>query len=138
MKFSITSLLATTFLAAGALATYATVPTLTASIILLAPLPTLAIALLWRDVRTQRRLVALLAMPFFLMFYIGIIGPLTALAIMPEKWGMVRARSEIPRIMNGAYPIEYLDSLGGPLATMLQNYQLGWASLVDPELFDEN
>ena len=133
MKFSIRTLFAATLLFASTLAAYKVVPTLTLSIVLLVPLPAIGVALLSRRIRDRWRLIACTALPAVFTFYLGLIGPLTALVVMPEDWGLVQARPAIVATVNNAYPITLLDACGDSVAEVLTEYQVGWASLVVPK-----
>lgn len=132
MNFSIRTLLATTLAFACVLAAYNVVPTLTLSVVLLGPLPACAVMLcLSSRIRDRWQLSACALLIAATAFYVGLIGPLTAIAVMPENWGFVQARPTFIDFVNNAYPIAFLEAHDGPLTAMLTDYQTGWAMLVD-------
>jgi hypothetical protein len=88
MKFSIQAMLLATLLLASMLAAYKVVPTLALSVVLLVPLPAIGVVLLSRRGLERWRLFACAALPAAFTFYLGLIGPLTALLLMPAEWGV--------------------------------------------------
>lgn len=74
-----------------------------------------------------------LALPAVFAFYIGLSGPLTALILMPDDWGMAEAKSACVVIATHTYPDAMYNAIGRNATVAIGEYQIGWASLVLPE-----
>ena len=135
LRFSLRMLVGFTLVVAFTFAAYTHAPTLTLSIILLAPTPLLIAAVAMPRLRVKRRLLAVVT-PFALFaFHIGLLGPLTAMALMPKEWGLVEERGAIVAYVNRGYPTHLLERLPDAVSDTLVRYQTGWGSLVAPEMY---
>ncbi|WP_146535265.1 hypothetical protein [Rubripirellula reticaptiva] len=117
-------------LIACVLALFPIVPTITLSIVLLFPLPTIGIALLLERFREHRRILGVIALPALIGFYYGLLGPLSILFDLPEEWGFIRTRHVLFDFCTKAYPQAAFDILGEHGRISLANYRDDWGSLV--------
>ncbi|WP_146441084.1 hypothetical protein [Crateriforma conspicua] len=132
MRYSIRALLAMTALIAIAITLFLAAPIFTASIVLLAPLSAVVTALCFPSLRHLRRFL-LGALPIAMMlFYVGLIGPLCAVAAMPDAWGFANTKRALLQIGPSAYP--WFDDRVMPQSVLdpIATYQEGWAAWVNP------
>ncbi|MBC8351591.1 MAG: hypothetical protein H8E66_06360 [Planctomycetes bacterium] len=114
------------------LSVYRVAPTLCLSVLLLGPLPLYLVFRSWikrslvREKFTARTAVVTVAS---MAFYLGSLGPVTALAVAPESWRLARLQAAIAEPTAIIFiPAELVTRvpLIGPL---LSTYQAGWIAL---------
>ena len=131
MQITLRWLLAITASVALLIASSQAAPVLTASVLLLAPLPALLAVTYFRPNCCRRRFLLGVLPIGLLLFYVGLIGPLCALVAMPENWGFVDARNYLAQNAPLVYPWFDDQVVPEPILNPLISYQEGWAAWVN-------
>ena len=119
LRFSIRALLVAVCACAIMFSLYGFLPTFTLSILLLAPLPIIGIALSIRATRQRWRSLLWLALPAVFALYVGLSGPMTAFVLMPDDWGMSELQLACLAVGGHAYPNAMYDSIGRMASVMI-------------------